>query len=322
MLQPKYVLLLLGLLSTPLSYCQFTDVINSNRPGESQSAFSVGLSVIQAELGFYAIQEEHEHLQYESAGVGSDLSIRYGAFFNELEVMLDLQYQSDVMKTGSQSFRRAAFKQTTVGAKYLLFDPAKRPERKPDLKSWKANHRFSWKNFIPAVAVYAGLNINLSNNEFSFPLDPKFTPKFMLMTQNQFGKWVLVTNIISDKMTTNYPTLGYVVTVTRGFNDRWSAFVENQGFQSDFYADGIVRGGAAWLLKENIQLDASIGTSLKTTPSQLAGGMGISWRFDDNYEEVLHRLPGDDSKKKKGDKDAKKGKKRKDQVETEETDLP
>jgi hypothetical protein len=79
--------------------------------------------------------------------------------------------------------------------------------------------------------------------------------------------------------------------------------LENKGLKSDFYADGIFRGGAAFLMKENIQIDASIGTNYKNTPSLLFGGFGISWRFDANYNEVLLRIPKD--KKDKGKKDKK-----------------
>ena len=35
---------------------QYTDVINSNRPGASQSAFSVGTKVLQFEVGPYMIK--------------------------------------------------------------------------------------------------------------------------------------------------------------------------------------------------------------------------------------------------------------------------
>ena len=34
-----------------LFFAQYTDVINSNRPGETMSAYAVGKSVIQAEIG-------------------------------------------------------------------------------------------------------------------------------------------------------------------------------------------------------------------------------------------------------------------------------
>jgi hypothetical protein len=44
----------------------------------------------------------------------------------------------------------------------------------------------------------------------------------------------------------------YTLTLTR-FNDKWSGFVENQGFKSDFYSDAIVRGGAAYLLNKDMR---------------------------------------------------------------------
>jgi hypothetical protein len=95
-----------------------------------------------------------------------------------------------------------------------------------------------------------------------------------------------VTNIIADYISSDFPSYGYVATLTRGFNKKWSGFVENQGFKSDFYSDAIVRGGGAYLLTKDMQIDASIGSSLKNTPSILYGGVGFSWRYDANYKEV------------------------------------
>ncbi len=74
---------------------QYTDVINSNRPGKSMSAFSVGKTVIQAELGVYGVNEKHKYLEYQTKGIGTDLSLRYGAFLEQLEFVVDLQYQND-----------------------------------------------------------------------------------------------------------------------------------------------------------------------------------------------------------------------------------
>lgn len=122
----------------------------------------------------------------------------------------------------------------------------------------------------------------------------------MLITQNHLGdgKWVFVTNIIADYVTTDFPSYGYVVTLTRGFNDKWSGFVENQGFKSDFYSDAIVRGGAAYLINKDLQIDASISSSLKDTPSIVYGGIGFSWRYDANYKEVRVNIDSGDSGEK------------------------
>jgi hypothetical protein len=315
----KKFLPLLTLFVTSINFAQFTDVINSNRPGKSIAAFSVGKTVIQAELGFYGIKEKHDILNYDAKGVGSELNLRYGAFLEQLEFNLDLQYQNDTYKNDLVSRRRKAFKQTTLGAKYLFYDPNKNYEEKVNVLSWKANHKFSYRSLIPAIGFYAGLNINLSDNEFSFITDPKISPKAMLITQNQFGKFVFVSNIIADKIGTDYPSYGYIITLTRGFTPRWTGYIENQGFQSDFYADNIIRSGAAYLIRENIQIDVNFGVNFKNTPAILNTGIGISWRFDDNYSEVMLRSSKDKSAKDKKGKDKKssstdKSKKRVDEV--------
>ena len=311
------------LLASAVNYAQFTDVINSNRPGESMAAFSVGKTVIQAELGFYGFNEEHNLTDYQVSGFGSDLTVRYGAFFEQLELSLDLQYQKENFTAPLIDESRSGFKQMTLGAKYLLYDPTKKYiNRKPNLYSWNANNKFSWRQFIPAVGVFAGFNFDLSDGVFDryrFADDAKISPKLALITQNQLGRYVLVGNVIADKWGTNRESLDFIVTLTRGFNPRWSGFVECQGYTGDYYSDIIGRGGAAFLIQQNIQIDASVGTNFKNTPSTIIGGIGLSWRFDDNYEDVLIRLPGEekDGKKDKKDKKKDKEKKRRDEVEGE-----
>jgi hypothetical protein len=60
-----------------INYGQHTDQINSNRPGETMSAFAVGKSVIQLETGIYGIKENHSLLEYDARGFRPTL--RYGA---------------------------------------------------------------------------------------------------------------------------------------------------------------------------------------------------------------------------------------------------
>jgi hypothetical protein len=142
----------------------------------------------------------------------------------------------------------------------------------------------------------------------------------MVITQHHFGsKWVWVNNIIADKYMTDYPTLGIISTMTRGFNMRWSGFLEFQGYKSDWYADTVFRLGAAYLVRENIQLDASFTKNVKDTPSLLLANVGMAWRFDSNYETNYKRVKGKKKSKKDKKSKAEKGKKRKDEVELEKT---
>ncbi len=320
MFQSKPAILFIFLMATSFIHAQFTDVINSNRPGESMSPFSIGKTVIQAETGVTYIDESHDVLHYDASGFAIDADLRYGAFFEQFEMILNLQYRMDKYERGPFEDKRNGFNQMILGAKYLVYDPDKNYEKKPNLYSWKANHKFSWHDFVPSVAVYGEFNLDLFDSPFSKRAE-KITPKLAALTQNEFGRWVFVTNIIADDLLSNYMSFGYVVTLTRGFNERWSGFIENQGIKGDYYSDAIFRGGAAYLLKENMQVDLSVGKNIKDTPSIFTVSAGFSWRFDDNYEEVLIRAPKDkEPKKSKAEKKKEKeAKKRKDAIEGTET---
>lgn len=295
-------------------HAQYTDQINSNRPGESMSGFAVGETVMQIETGVYGIMEEHSILNHETRGIGADLTLRYGVFMEELEIIADMQYQFDQQEDMIYTNNRNDFKQLTIGGKYLIYDPDKHYNPEPNIYSWKANHKFKWRRLIPAVAIYAGANLIGGNNPYTFPEDHT-SIKVMAITHNHFGKWVWVNNFIYDKFLTDYPSIGVISTLTRGFNEKWSGFVEFQGYKSDFYADGIARVGAAHLLSDVVQIDASISGNFKDTPSILYGGLGFSWRFDANYKDVL--LPGKGDREDEYNEQQKKMKEKKDKEKEE-----
>lgn len=314
----KTILVFVPVMISSINYGQHTDEINSNRPGETMSAFAVGKSVIQVETGVYGINENHRLLGYDANGYGLDLTLRYGFLMEKLELIADLQYQHENFVAPLSNTTKSALKQTVLGAKYLIYDPFKNYEKKVNIYSWKANHAFNWHQLIPAVSVFAGANFTMKNNPYSFSPDAMISPKIMLITQNRLGdgSWVFVTNIIGDHIATDYPSYGYVLTLTKGFNDKWSGFIENQGYKSDFYSDAIIRGGAAYLLNKDMQIDASLSTNFKDTPTVFYGGVGFSWRFDANYQEVRMSLDeGDKSKPKSVRKAEKRDKKRKDTIE-------
>ncbi|MCX2681430.1 transporter [Galbibacter sp. EGI 63066] len=265
---------------------QYTEIINSNRPGASYSAFAVGTKVIQGEAGFYYERRDHSGFETEGNRYGMDYVIRYGFLFEQLELIVDGTYTkeniTDLSTSPSAEYSRSNFTKNTIGAKYLVFDPFRNPEKnKPNLYSWKANNYVQWRDLIPAVAVYAGANFNLGDNPF-YPDEPTVTPKVMVATQNHLGaNWVLVMNFIYDKFTSDDPIFNYVMTLTHALPDpRYSVFIEHQGFKSDAYGDGVFRGGAARLFGDNMQVDISMGVNIKDTPSRFFGAAGLSYRLD------------------------------------------
>src|SRR5690606_19379088 len=198
----------------------------------SMSAFSVGKSVFQLESGLYGIREDHNLARYNSNGFGVDLDVRYGFFLEQLELIANVKYQYDKFYSPLVDISRSGFRNTTFGAKYLIYDPFKKGPEKPNIYSWKANNRFKWSQFIPAVAVYAVVNLGFANEDYAFPDEPSASQKVMVIAQNHFGeKLVLVTNVFYDKIGSDYNSLGYIITLTRGFNQKWSGFIENQGIK-------------------------------------------------------------------------------------------
>ncbi len=296
---------------------QYTEMINTNRPGGSQGAFSVGTNVLQVETGFSYGKEKHDLLKTETNGLAIDYSIRYGFWKERLEVSLMGEYQSnkitDNRSAVSREYSLSNFKSNTLGAKYLIYDPyRKRDLEGPNLYSWKANNKTQWADLIPAISVYAGANFDFADNPFTPEAEAKISPKLVLSTQNNFiGGWVFVTNIIVDRVTTDFPTYGYILTLTHATNRYFSVFLENQGLKSDFYSDQLLRGGAAALLNENLQVDLSLTYSFKDTPSKFYGRAGVAYRFDmHNKDEYL-----EDKVNKELDEKEKKDKKQERQEE-------
>ena len=109
-----YFILVLAIVFSIPAFGQYTEVINSNRPGVSRSAFSVGTNVIQLEAGPYILKEEHTPLQYEVSGFGVDFAARYGLLFEQLEINIEGTYQNDTFtdnrSTISVDNKRSNFK--------------------------------------------------------------------------------------------------------------------------------------------------------------------------------------------------------------------
>ena len=311
-LKKTYVLVLLFVASFSVK-AQYTEVINSNRPGVSRSAFSVGTNVAQLEVGPYTVKEEHTPLKYEVSGFGIDFSARYGLLFPQLEINLEGTYQSDTF-TDNRSFtpfenKRSNFKNLTLGVKYLVYDPYKKAgEEKPNLFSYHANKRFKWSSLIPAVAVYVGGNYDTKDNPYTAPDVEGFSPKVMVATQNNFASgWVMVLNLSKDRIGSDYSDFQYIITLTKAINEQWVLFGETQGIKSDFYADNLFRFGGAYLWSKDLQLDTALTFNTKDTPTVFSVNFGVSYRLDFHRDpQVDNGTSAEDEAERRANKKRKK----------------
>ena len=299
----KSLICLLFICITFNAHSQYTETINSNRPGESQGGFAVGTGVLQLEAGAYMGNDDHALYRQETDIWGAMYGLRYGFLSENLELNIfgSFQDETTTFRIGNteQESRIRNFRTNTIGVKYLVYDPHKNAEEdEPNLYSWKANQRFEWKKLIPAISVYGGANVSFGENPYLYPGESNYSPKAAIITQNNWGRWVLVMNFIADKFTEEFPSYGAIATVTHAVTPKFAIFGEYQGYISEIYADDIVRGGAAYLILDDLQLDISGLINFKETPSRWQVAGGFSYRLDfhkddevleDSFDEASNR---------------------------------
>ena len=282
---------------------QYTETINSNRPGTSHGAFSVGKDVLQFESGISQLNLNHKYLNNSSVkGNSINYNVRYGLHFENLELFLKGGFIKREIKKFTingryfESRDEKFFSEHKAGLKYLVFDPFKNKKwHGENLYSWKAQRRIKLTDLIPAISVFAGGDFVLVDHiqyddhfyrtkqqQYLYPDQAPFSPFFGIATQNHFkGKWVLVNNISIENLVGEYSNINYLFTLTHNLtNPKWSIFVEFQHFDNQIYSDNLVKFGIANLLSKNSQIDFNVGGSLKDTPTYSYFDLGFSQRID------------------------------------------
>ncbi|WP_299680825.1 transporter [uncultured Tenacibaculum sp.] len=272
-------------------FAQYTDVINSNRPGFSESPYSVGVGVYQLETSIFHRQFEAQTPIFSNPrATGLDLHFRMGAIDEKLEFSLTTALQSNQFAfTNVFQSTRSQFSlgQLTIAAKYLVYKPTYQDKSK-EIRSWKKRHSFDWKRWIPHVAVYGGFNVGSILNDFHSR--GGITPKIGVLLQNEFShKLNVVTNIHYNYIGGYLPELSYVVTGTYNFNDRWSGFAEHQALFNKQENQSNLGAGAAYLLNKNLQINSSLRATFQEETVGFYGSVGVSYRLDrhvDQFEEL------------------------------------
>ena len=310
---------------------QYTETINSNRPGTSFGAFSVGKNVLQIETGHKWFQSNHDLILYraaKSSGGLSSLNIRYGAFSEKLEFLfgteyldrtIDYSYSTSIAKDFDNFF--SSFH---AGAKLLVFDPFKNEKwHGVNFYSWRSSRKIKLTDFIPAVSVYImGKNISsnitnynsfvtfVSNKKLYFGELNKFNSIIGISTQNHFiGKWVVVNNFSIENVESNIQNFNYIFTLTHNLkNPLWSVFFEYQHLFNEINSNNLYKFGLAYLASKNFQVDLNLGGEFKDFTDNSYFDIGTSFRFDwhkdiVNFKSVSKQKIND---LKKADKEANK----------------
>ncbi len=274
------------------STAQYTELINSRRPGFSDSPFSVGTNVLQFEGGLF--YEKIKNQDYKINSYGTDIMVRYGKFFEKLEVNLNLAFQYDKVNYKDAvlaDISSTNLNQLTIGAKYLVYMP-KYLDKSKEIRSWKKKTRFDWKRLIPSVAVYAGANIPITESFIggNSPgyIKGSFSPRIAIYTQNDFtDRFIFLMNLIMDKIGSGQRENSYILTGTYTLDKKLSVFAEHQGIFKDnnIPNDYQFGGGVAYLLTRNMQADVSVRSISDRDGSTFLVGAGLAWRLDRHRDQ-------------------------------------
>ena len=275
---------------------QYTEIINSKRPGFSESPYGVGTKIFQVETGgFYlnTIKSNETFLTRDS--YGGNLFLRYSNFLEKLEINLDTRYQKDTRVFNnvlqSNPYSISGFSRLTLGAKYLVYN-AKYKDKSKEIRSWKKRHAFDWTRLIPSVGVYAGWNSNFLTEAYKAE---KMSFKGAILLQQDINeRFVILTNLIVDDILLENTTYSYILTSTLAVTGKWSIFGEHQGvFNKSRPNDYQFGGGAAYLLSNDIQLDIAGRVSrIESNFTNYTLSLGGAWRLNRHIKKKTTTLEG------------------------------
>jgi hypothetical protein len=270
-------------------YGQYTEVINSNKPGFSESPYSVGTGVYQFESNMFFRNTSIEPKFSRPQSFGFDMLFRTSFFLEKLELNAQISYQRDKIafkNIFTSEYFTSGISRLNIGAKYLVYQQEYEDKTK-EVRSWKRRNAFDKKRLIPSVAVYAGLNTDMVNDIYQ---TGSMSPKVGILLQNNLSPdFNVITNFFYDKIGTDFAEFSYIITGTISFSDRWSVFFENQTIFQENQNNSNLGSGFAFLYNKNLQINTSARYLMEGSSQGVYASLGVSYRINrhqDSYKEL------------------------------------
>lgn len=286
MIKKIFSVVLLLLFST--TWAQYTELINSNKPGFSESPYSVGTGIYQFESSFFHRNASAIPTFSNPRATGLELHYRMGLLDEFLELSLTTALQQNefaFLNVFESSRSEFGFGKFTLGAKYLVYKP-KYKDKSKEIRSWKERHSFDWSRWIPHVAVYGGINFGSFLSDYH--ARGGITPKLGVLLQNEFShKLNVITNIHYNYIGGYLPEFSYVVTGTYNFTDKWSGFVEQQSLFNKQESQSNFGFGAAYLFNRDLQINSSLRATFQENSTGIYTSIGVSYRINNHVDKFV-----------------------------------
>jgi hypothetical protein len=268
-------------------FAQYTEVINSNKPGFSESPYSVGKGVYQFESNIFLRNTSISTTFSKPQSLGIDMLFRTSFFLDKLELNAQLTYQKDKIAFKNiitSHYFTSGLSRMTIGAKYLVYQQTYKDKSK-EIRSWKRRNAFDITRLIPSVAVYLGMNTDFVNDIHK---TGSITPKVgVLLQQNLTQDFNVITNFYYDNIGTDFAQYSYIITLTQSFSNRWSAFFENQMVIQKYQNNINLGAGLAYLYNRNLQFNTSARLIFEGKTQGYYAGLGVSYRIDKHQDPFI-----------------------------------
>lgn len=263
---------------------QYTDLINSNKPGFSESPYSVGSGVYQFESTLFFRNTTIEPTFSRPQSLGFDLLFRTSFLSENLELNTQLTYQRDKVafkNIYTSHYFTSGLSRATIGAKYLVYQQEYEDKSK-EVRSWKRRNAFDKKRLIPSVAIYLGMNTDFVNDIHK---TGNITPKAGILLQHNLTRdFNVITNVFYDNIGSDFAEFSYIITATQNFSNQWSAFFENQTVFQEYQNNINLGAGFAYLYNRNLQINTSARMLFEGKTQGFYASLGVSYRIDKHYD--------------------------------------
>lgn len=234
-------------------FAQNTEKIETDRPDQTESPFTVPHKWVQIEAGMV-----RESLGSKTSSWTTPTILWKYGFSKKAELRIITEYNT--VRFGNMFTDTTGFQPLQVGFKLNLCEE---------------------KGIIPKTSLIAHTGLNKLGSKFFRPLS-FFAPNFRFTMQNSIAENVGIGyNLGAEWEDTNTPPV-WIYTFAPGFNlsEKWYAYIEAFGFiQKGEAAQHNIDGGIAYNINNNVKLDLSGGPGISKESSKWYINIGGSFRF-------------------------------------------
>ncbi|MDO6737804.1 transporter [Wenyingzhuangia sp. 2_MG-2023] len=269
---------------TTTNYAQYTSIINSNRPGHTETPYALGTDVLQFENTSFV--KSFKNPSIKSTAISNLLNVRYGFATERLEASFDVLYTHQSFSTENLPSITGA-ENLAIGLKYLIYQHTNK-ESTELKKSWNRRYGFKYNGLIPSIALAVHLNTPLTSSNFVNGGAGSFS--FSLITQNNISRKLRINNQFDyNYFGGDLPEFIYTISSAYLMFDRFNPFVQLGYHNNDLYSYLNLGIGTPYLIQKNLSVSAYLDASFGNDVSGLEFGINASYRIDKHEDKWVYK---------------------------------